>query len=326
MMRSISIKPDQDESGRADIMGRDTEGGWLSKFGRGVLYTLSFLVALIPISWFFILKTFDQYERAVVFRLGKLVTPVKGPGLFFFLPFVDRWRKVDLRTKTLDVPSQDMMTKDSVTVKVNAVVYFHVHDAIKSVVNVQNHKAATALLAQTTLRSVIGESELDDLLQRREKINQRLLEILDAATDEWGVKVTVVEVKDVNLPASMQRSMASQAEAERERRAKVISADGEYQAASTLLEAADLMTKNSATMQLRYLQTLTAISVEKNSTIVFPLPMELFNGFIQNRPACETGNQQPNLGRAIDTSLVTSLVSATQKNDNKSGGNLSDLV
>jgi len=232
-------------------------------------------MCLIPCLWCSYVKVFEQYERAVHFRLGKLQRPAKGPGVFVFIPCVDNWRTVDMRILTLDVPSQDMMTKDSVTCRVNAVCYFYVADAIKSVTCVENHIASTALLAQTTLRSVIGDSELDDLLQKRDVINGKLRRILDERTDDWGIKVVAVEVKDVTLPQSMQRAMGSQAEAERERRAKVISADGEFQASSHLLEAANNMTKNPATIQLRYLQTLSQISQEKPSTIIFPLPLAM---------------------------------------------------
>jgi len=230
---------------------------------------------IIPIFWIWFIKVFDQYERCVHFRLGKLRKPAKGPGVFIFIPFVDTWHVVDLRVMTIDVPSQEMITKDSVTCVVNAVVYFHVRDAILTVLSVKDHYQATGYLAQTTLRSVIGESELDEILQKRELVNGKITQILDEATDPWGIKVTSVEIKDVHLPKNMQRAMGSQAEAERERRAKVISAEGELQASRSLLKAATQMTQNPATMQLRYLQTLTQISQEKNNTIVFPIPIEL---------------------------------------------------
>jgi len=233
----------------------------------------SFLMCVLPCLWCCYVKVFEQYERAVHFRLGKVQRPAKGPGIFFFVPCIDSWRTVDMRICTIDVPPQNMMTKDSVTCHVNAVVYFYISDAIKAVTCVENFAGSTGLLAQTSLRSVIGDSELDDLLQKREIINRKLTKILDDATEEWGIQVVTVEISDVTLPAEMQRSIASQAEAERERRAKVISADGELQASSHLLEAANNMTKNSATIQLRYLQTLTQISAEKPSTIFFPLPL-----------------------------------------------------
>jgi len=195
--------------------------------------------------------------------------------MFVFLPCIDTWRTVDLRVKTIHVPAQETMTKDSVTVHVNAVVYFHIRDAIKAVLTVQNYPLATALLAQTTLRAVIGECELDELLQKRDHINDKMTKLLDHATENWGIVVSSVEVKDVTLPQNMQRAMGSQAEAERDRRAKVISAEGELQASRSLLAAAQQMTKNSATMQLRYLQTLVSIAQEQNRTYVFPLPVEL---------------------------------------------------
>jgi regulator of protease activity HflC (stomatin/prohibitin superfamily) len=244
---------------------------------RYVMITFSYLFLCIPITWFWCIKVFDQYERAIIFRLGKAQKSPKGPGVFIFLPFLDTYRKVDLRVMTIDVPSQEMMTKDSVTVTVNGVVYFYVADPLKSVLCAENYRLATTLLAQTTLRSVVGESELDELLQKRETINDRMTRILDEGTDPWGVKVTTVEVKDVQVPRNMQRAMGSQAEAERERRAKVISAEGELQASNSLLRAANNMTQNNATMQLRYLQTLTSISQEHNSTIVFPLPISLLS-------------------------------------------------
>lgn len=237
----------------------------------------------IPICWCNVFWIIKKYERAVNFRYGKLIEPAIGEGIHYFIPFVDLPRRIDMRIKTIDVPTQEMMTKDSVTVKVNAVVYYRINDAIKVVTMVENYCRATSLLAQTTLRAVVGECELDELLQNREKISSKLNSILDEATDVWGIKVRNVEVKDVLLPKNMQRAMASQAEAERERRAKIISAEGEHQASKTLLEAANEMTKNHATLQLRYLQTLTQISVEKNSTIVFPLPMELMRAFSDNK-------------------------------------------
>jgi regulator of protease activity HflC (stomatin/prohibitin superfamily) len=208
------------------------------------------------------------------------VSGAKGPGLFWIIPVIDQMVKVDLRVVTLDVPTQEAITKDNVTVKVNAVCYFRVLDPVAAVVAVSNYLVATQQIAQTTLRSVLGQSELDDLLAERDKINQQLQQIIDDQTEPWGVKVSVVEVKDLELPQSMQRAMARQAEAEREKRAKVIHAEGEYQAARQLAEAARLMSRQDGAMQLRYLQTLNEIAAEQNSTIVFPLPMELFRGFI----------------------------------------------
>ncbi|MBN1368909.1 MAG: slipin family protein, partial [Dehalococcoidaceae bacterium] len=203
----------------------------------------------------------------------------KGPGLFFIIPFVDRMVKVDLRVVTMDVPSQDVITKDNVTVRVNAVVYFRVVNPNDVVVKVLDHIKATSQISQTTLRNVLGQSELDELLSKREQLNQTLQEIIDEHTDPWGVKVSTVEIKDVELPESMRRSMARQAEAERERRAKVIHADGEFQASARLADAANIIAKEPVTLQLRYLQTLTEIATEKSSTIVFPLPIDILSVF-----------------------------------------------
>jgi regulator of protease activity HflC (stomatin/prohibitin superfamily) len=220
------------------------------------------------------IKVVQEYERGVIFRLGRLIG-AKGPGLFFIIPIVDRMVKVDLRVVTLDVPSQEAITRDNVTVKVNAVVFFRVIDPSAAVVQVEDYKRATWNIAQTTLRNVLGQSELDELLSNREEINKKLQHIIDDSTEPWGVKVSIVEVKDVELPQSMQRAMAKQAEAEREKRAKIVHAEGEYAAAQTLAEAARLMSANPVSIQLRYLQTLTEISVEKNSTIIFPVPINL---------------------------------------------------
>jgi len=236
------------------------------------------LLVVFPL-WFWYIKVFKQYERCVHFRLGKIQQKAKGPGIFVFIPFIDSWETVDMRIATIEIPTQEMMTKDSVTCSVNAVVYFHVRDPIKSIACVEDYEAATLLLAQTSLRSVVGDSELDELLQKRDTVNHKMTSILDHSTEDWGVRVVAVEVKDVVLPKNMQRAMGSQAEAERERRAKIISAEGEVQAAGNLLKAANNMTANSATMQLRYLQTLNQISAEKPSTIIFPLPMELGGAF-----------------------------------------------
>eukprot|EP01083_Nonionella_stella_P102873 293162_1 len=206
-----------------------------------------------------------EYERAVVFRVGKVSGGARGPGIFFFLPFVDEFVKVDLRTVTIDVPAQEMITKDSVSVRVNAVVYLNVFDPVKAVCAVEHYAQATSLFSQTTLRAVIGESELDHLLSQRDKVNHALQSVIDTATDPWGVRVTVVEIKDVNLPPQMQRSMASQAEAERDRRAKIIAAEGEQQAAAQLEKAAQVMENSKGAMQLRYFQTLNSIAAEKKS-------------------------------------------------------------
>ncbi len=225
------------------------------------------------------IRVLREYERGVIFRLGRLVK-TKGPGLIILIPVIDKMVKVSLRLVTMDVPSQDVITKDNVSVKVNAVVYFRVMDPNKAVVEVENYLFATSQLAQTTLRSVCGQMELDELLSEREKINTRLQSILDHHTDPWGIKVTTVEVKHIDLPQEMQRAMARQAEAERERRAKVINAEGEYQAANRLAEAAAIISKHPEALQLRYLQTLREISSESASTTLFPIPIDLLKPFL----------------------------------------------
>jgi regulator of protease activity HflC (stomatin/prohibitin superfamily) len=225
------------------------------------------------------IKILNEYERGVIFRLGRVLGAPKGPGLIILIPIIDRMVKVSLRTVVLEVPPQDVITRDNVSIKVNAVIYFRVMDALRAVVEVENFLYATSQLAQTTLRSVIGQAELDDLLSHREQINERLQEILDTHTEPWGIKISNVEVKNVDLPQEMQRAIARQAEAERERRAKVIAAEGEYQASTKLSEASDILSRNPMALQLRYLQTLIEISTEKNSTIIFPLPMDLVKVF-----------------------------------------------
>ena len=246
-------------------------------------YTLLFPAILIL---FFVMSCFKvvrEYERILVFRFGRIATGLiggNGPGLVLILPFgIDKVVKVDLRTITLDVPTQEIITKDNVPAKVNAVIYFRVVDPVKAVVEVENFIAATSQIAQTTLRSVLGQSELDELLSQREKINETLQDIVDVHTDPWGIKVSTVEVKDVELPETMKRAMAKQAEAERERRSKIINAEGELQASYKLSEAADVISKNPVSIQLRYLQTLTEIATENNSTTIFPLPIDLFKNF-----------------------------------------------
>ncbi len=226
----------------------------------------------------------QEYERGVIFRLGRFVG-AKGPGLFFIVPFIDQMRKVDLRTVTMDVPSQEAISRDNVTLKVNAVVYFRVFDPGKSVIQVEDYRRATSQIAQTTLRNVIGQCELDDLLAHREKVNEQLQQIIDEQTEPWGIKVSLVEVKDLELPQTMQRAMARQAEAEREKRAKIIHASGEFEAAKQLGEAAKIIGREPATLQLRYLQTLTEIATEKNSTIIFPLPIDIFSTFLGHAKA-----------------------------------------
>jgi regulator of protease activity HflC (stomatin/prohibitin superfamily) len=226
-------------------------------------------------------KILKQYERGVIFTLGKvsLDRGVKGPGIIFLWPGIQKMVRVSLRTVTMDVPSQDVITRDNVTVKVNAVVYFRVIDPRKAIVEIEDFYYATSLIAQTTLRSILGQNSLDDLLSNRDAINAELQKVIDLQTEPWGVKVTTVEVKNVDLPAEMQRAIAIQAQAERERRAKVIHAEGELQASVKLSEAAEIISKNSTTLQLRYLQTLTEIASDKNSTIIFPLPIDLLSAF-----------------------------------------------
>jgi len=225
------------------------------------------------------IRILNEYERGVVFRLGRLIGS-KGPGLVIIIPVIDKLQKVSLRLVTLDVPSQDIITRDNVSVKVNAVVYFRVMEPNQAIVQVENFLYATSQLAQTTLRSVCGQAELDELLAEREKLNTQLQEILDKATDPWGIKVSTVEVKHIDLPDEMKRAMAKQAEAERERRAKIIHAEGEFQAATKLSEAADVMATNPVTLQLRYLQTLREVASENNSTTLFPIPIDLVKPFL----------------------------------------------
>ncbi len=227
------------------------------------------------------IKIIREYERAIVFRLGRLTSKPKGPGLFWIWPIIDQIKIVSLRTIVLDVPPQDIITNDNVSASVNAVVYFRVIDPNKAIVEVENYKYATSQLAQTTLRSVLGQVQLDQLLSERERLNKDLQKILDEQTDPWGIKVSLVEVKAVELPETMRRAMAYQAEAERERRAKIIHSEGEVQASKNLVEAAKTLSSDPNAIQLRYLQTLTQISAEKNSTIIFPLPIELLRNFIK---------------------------------------------
>jgi regulator of protease activity HflC (stomatin/prohibitin superfamily) len=244
-----------------------------------VLLCLGVLLFAILMIGFSAIKIVPEYERGVVFRLGRLVG-ARGPGLFFLIPFIERMVRVDQRVITMDVPPQEVITLDNVTIKVNAVLYFMVVDPEKAIVKVMDYIRATMQIAQTTLRSVVGQVELDELLARREAINERLQRIIDEQTEPWGVKVTIVEVKDVELPQGMQRAMAKQAEAEREKRAKIIHADGELAASRMLAEAATVIASEPVTLQLRYLQTLTEIAVEKNSTIIFPLPVDTIKVFL----------------------------------------------
>jgi len=239
---------------------------------------LGFVGVILLFLLFSAVRVVQEYERGVIFRLGRFVG-AKGPGLFFIIPFIDRMVKVDLRTITLDVPAQEGITRDNVTLKVNAVVYFRVIDPGKAIIQVEDYRRATWLIAQTTLRNVIGQSDLDELLAHREKVNDQLQRIIDEQTEPWGIKVSIVEVKDVELPQTMQRAMAKQAEAEREKRAKIIHAEGEFEASKQLAAAAEVIGSQAATLQLRYLQTLTEIAVEKNSTIIFPVPIDMFTAF-----------------------------------------------
>ena len=238
------------------------------------------VVIVLLLLLFSTIRVVQQYERGVIFILGKL-SGAKGPGVFFVPPFITRIIKVDLRIVTLPVPPQEVITRDNVTIKVSAVVYFYVVDPSAAVVNVMNFIQATTQIGQTTLRNVLGQSELDELLSQRTKINQELQAIIDEHTERWGVKVTAVEIKDIELPNTMQRAMAKQAEAEREKRAKIIHAEGELQASAQLAQAANIIASQPSTLQLRYLQTLTEIAVEKNSTIIFPLPLDLIEPFLQ---------------------------------------------
>ncbi len=242
--------------------------------------TLGIIIFLVLVFLFMAIKVLNEYERAVIFRLGRIIDH-KGPGLIILIPIIDRMVRVSMRTVAMDVPPQDVITRDNVSVKVNAVIYFRVMDPTKAIIEVENYLYATSQLAQTTLRSVCGQSELDELLSEREKVNMELQEILDRHTDPWGVKVSLVEVKQIDLPQEMQRAIMRQAEAERERRAKVINAEGEYQASTRLAEAATILAKEPTALQLRFLQTLVEVAAEKNSTTIFPVPIDLLEPFIR---------------------------------------------
>src|ERR1700687_4884842 len=244
--------------------------------GVGIVIVIAAIVLLSG------LKVLNEYERAVVFRLGRL-NPFRGPGIIFVIPILERAVRIDLRTVTLDIPAQDVITRDNVTVKVSAVLYFRVIDPSRAVTEVRDYLYGTMQLAQTTLRSVGGQTELDDLLSQREKLNARIQEVIDAQTEPWGIKVVLVELKNINLPQDMQRAIAAQAEAERERRAKVIAAEGEFQAAQRLADAAGIMSKSPNTLHLRYLQTLAEIATEHNSNTVFPAPIDPFDPFLRLR-------------------------------------------
>ena len=253
----------------------------------GIVIIVLVLVIVLPNA----IKILREYERGVIFRFGRLVG-AKGPGLFIIIPFVDRMIKVDLRVITMDVPHQEVITKDNVTVRVNAVIYFRVIDPESAVVKVLDFIRATSQISQTTLRNVLGQSELDELLTQRERLNQMLQKIIDEHTDPWGVKVTTVEIKEVELAEQMKRMMAAQAEAERERRAKIIHAEGELQASEKLAQAGEIISKNPTTLQLRYLSTLTEIASERNSTIIFPLPINIFEAFTRFSKALGPGGEE----------------------------------
>jgi len=249
-------------------------------FGASPVFFLVIFLLILAAS---AIKVLREYERGVIFRLGRLIG-AKGPGLFFIIPGIDKMLRISLRLVTMDIPPQDVITRDNVSIKVNAVVYFRVMDPNKAVVEVENYLYATSQLAQTTLRSVVGQAELDELLSQREKINITLQDILDKHTEPWGIKVSLVETKQVDLPEEMRRAIARQAEAERERRAKVIHAEGEAQAAEKLAEAAKVISVNPAAIQLRFLQTLTEVATEKNSTTIFPVPIDLLKPFLEKKP------------------------------------------
>jgi regulator of protease activity HflC (stomatin/prohibitin superfamily) len=244
--------------------------------GLAVVGVIAFLVIILFAAS---VRIVQEYERGVIFRLGRVLEGARGPGLFFIIPIVDRMVKVNLQIVTLDVPPQDVITKDNVTVRVNAVVYFQVFQPIRAVVEIQNYLYATSQIAQTTLRAVLSKADLDDILSERDRLNSDLQRIIDDLTDPWGIKVALVEIKDVDLPVEMQRAMARQAEAERERRAKIINAEGEFQASERLAQAAEVIARHPVAYQLRYLQTLTEVSAEQNSTLVIPVPIELLKPF-----------------------------------------------
>ena len=251
-------------------------GELISMFGLGALGPAIILILIFLVNG---VRRLLEYERGVVFRLGRLMPAPRGPGITFVIPLIEQVVKVDMRTITMDIPPQDVITKDNVSVKVNAVLYFRVVDPSKAIVQVENYLFATSQLAQTTLRSVCGQEELDDLLSEREKINSRLQEIIDAHTDPWGIKVSLVEIKHIDLPQEMQRALAKQAEAERERRAKIINAEGEFQAAQRLADASAIIEQHPVALQLRYLQTLSEVATENNSTTLFPVPIDLLAPF-----------------------------------------------
>jgi regulator of protease activity HflC (stomatin/prohibitin superfamily) len=260
------------------------EGRSILEGFEGVLVAFGLVASFVLVLVAKSVRIVNEYERGVIFRLGRVdASNLKGPGLRILVPFIDRMYKVDLRTVTMDVPPQEVITKDNVTIKVNAVVYFNVMNPVDAVIRIANHLMATSLIAQTTLRNILGQHELDEILAEREKIGRALQKIIDEATDNWGVKVSTVEIKDIELPEVMRRAMARQAEAERERRAKVIAAMGEFEASQKLHEAAQIIEQTKTALQLRYLQTLVEIGSENSTTVVFPLPMEFVNAFSPRR-------------------------------------------
>jgi len=268
----------------------------------GVSFAFIALVVVVVVVASFLysaVKVVKEYERGVIFRLGRVQGGPKGPGLFLLLPLVDRMVKIDLRTVTMDVPPQDVITRDNVPARVNAVIYFRVVDPNRSVIEVENHVLATSQISQTTLRSVLGQKDLDQLLTNREEINEELQRIIDEQTDPWGVKVSVVEVKDVEIPTQMQRAMARQAESERERRAKIIAAEGEYQASERLRQAADRLESPTA-LQLRLFQTMGEIAVNQNSTIILPVPIDLFKPFLESQNGATSYGQEVRVARRAE--------------------------
>lgn len=279
----------------------------MEALGIVVVVVVVVLLALLGSS----VRVLREYERGVVFRLGRLVT-LKDPGLVLLIPVVDRMVRVGMRTVTLNVPAQDVITRDNVPVRVNAVTYFRVVDANRSIVEVENFLAATSQIAQTSLRAVLGKAELDTLLSERERLNADLQKVIDQQTEPWGIKVLIVEIKDVEIPGSMQRAIARQAEAERERRAKVINAEGEFQASAKLAEAADVMSTNPATLQLRYLQTLLEIGGNNSNSVVIPLPIDLLQGVLGSlKPAADASDKVAEAKRAADAILAESKVAET---------------
>ena len=256
------------------------------------LITIGIIVFLLLILLLSAIKIVQEYERGVIFRLGRVLGRAKGPGLILIIPFIDRMVKVNLQTVTMNVPPQDIITRDNVTVRVDAVIYFNVVEPIKATVEIQNYLLGTSQIAQTTLRSILGKADLDDLLAKREDLNDQLQTVIDELTEPWGVKVTLVEIKDVDLPDTMQRAMARQAEAERVRRAKVINAEGEYQASEKLAQAAEVIARHPIAYQLRLLQTMTEVAAEKNSTLVLPIPVELFRPFMDAMRQMEDGSDE----------------------------------